>query len=97
MDTSNLSPFVWILLGGSLGLVVGLVPLIAGFVKKNTRFALLGFACSIVGGAILGLLLAVPVAAVFTWLILRKPKAPAEVVVVDQNPIDVSLNDPTDQ
>ena len=28
----------------------------------------------IIGGAILGLFLSVPVAAIFTWLILRKPK-----------------------
>ncbi len=64
-----------IMLTAGLGLIVGLVPLIIGLVKRNIKYALIGFLGSIVGGAILGLLLAIPVAAVCTWLILRGSKS----------------------
>ena len=59
-----------------VGFVVGLIPLIIGFVKKNIKFGAIGFVGSIVGGALLGIVLSVPVAAVFTWLIIRGPKKP---------------------
>lgn len=72
-----------------IGLLLGLVPLILGFIKKERSYAVFGFLGSFIGGAILGLFLSLPVAVIFTWLILRNPKQPAEVVVVNENPIDV--------
>lgn len=78
MDPSQMTFMNWVLLGAGLGLVVGLAPLISGFVKSNVKTGALGFVASIAAGAILGLLLAIPVAAVFTWLIFRKPKQPSE-------------------
>ncbi len=57
-----------------LGIVLGLIPLILGFVKKERSYGVFGFLGSIIGGAILGLFLSVPVMAIFTWLILRRPK-----------------------
>ncbi len=57
-----------------LGILLGAVPLILGFMRKERSYAVFGFLGSIIGGAILGLFLSVPVAAIFTWLILRKPK-----------------------
>lgn len=78
MDPSQLTFTQWVLVGAGLGLVVGLAPLIAGFIKGNLKIGALGFVASIVAGAVLGLLLAVPVAAVFTWLAVRKPKQPSE-------------------
>jgi hypothetical protein len=72
MEMSN--TMGWILAGAAMGFVVGLVPLIVGIIKKNVRLGGLGLLSSIVGGTLLGLLLAVPVGAVFTWLIIRKPR-----------------------
>ena len=64
-------------LGAGLGFIVGLVPLILGFVKKNLKYGAIGFILSIIGGTLLGIFLALPAALIFSWLILRKPK-PAE-------------------
>lgn len=57
-----------------LGLLFGLIPLIAGFIKKERSYAVFGFLGAIIGGAILGIFLSIPIAAIFTWLILRNPK-----------------------
>ncbi len=79
------------LFNGGVGLVLGLIPLIAGFVKRQIKYGIIGFLGTLVGGAALGIILSVPVCAVFTWLILRGPKPPREVVVVNKDPIDVSV------
>jgi hypothetical protein len=55
-----------------LGILFGLVPLIFGFIRKERSYAVFGFLGSIIGGALLGIFLSIPVAAIFTWLILRK-------------------------
>ena len=62
------------LINAGIGLVFGLVPLIIGFAKRNIKYGVIGFVGSIVGGALLGLLLAIPVAAIFTWLIVKGPR-----------------------
>lgn len=62
------------LFNAGLGLLFGLVPLILGFIKKERSYAVFGFLGSVIGGAILGILLSIPIAAIFTWLILRRPK-----------------------
>ena len=85
------------IVNAAIGFVFGLIPLIAGFVKKNIRFGLIGLAASTVGGAILGIILSIPAAAVFTWLIVRGPKKPVEVIVVNQEPIDVAVKEGDDQ
>ena len=77
MDPTNLTFTQQLMLTAGLGLIVGLVPLIIGLIKRNIKYALIGFAGSIIGGAVLGLILAIPVAAVSTWLILRGPKPAA--------------------
>ena len=67
------------LINACIGLAVGLIPLVIGIVKAHKKYGLMGFLYSIAGGAILGsflavplgLLLSVPCAVVFTWLILR--------------------------
>ena len=63
-----------ILINAGMGLVLGLVPLILGFVKNNIKYGLFGFLASIVGGAILGILLSIPAIVIFSWLIVRGPK-----------------------
>jgi hypothetical protein len=75
-----------------LGILLGAIPLVLGFLRKERSYAVFGFLGSIIGGAILGLFLSIPVAAIFTWLILRKQKnEPIEVVVVNETPIDVRV------
>ena len=45
-----------------VGFVFGLVPLICGLIKKRVGLAIGGFAACLVGGFILGLILALPCA-----------------------------------
>ncbi len=63
-----------------IGLVLGLCPLILGFLRKNITYGVIGLIASIVGGALLGVFLSVPAAAIFTWLIIRGSKI---AVVID--------------
>ena len=67
-----------------LGVMFGSFPLLAGIILKNRKYGLFGFVASVLGGFLLGFLLAFPTAILFVWLILRKPvvgtaeTAPAE-------------------
>lgn len=79
MDPTKMTPQEWLMYAAAVGLIVGLVPLIIGLVKRNIKYGLMGFVGSIIGGALLGLILAIPVAAIFTWLIVRGPKGAATV------------------
>ncbi len=78
MDPSTLTPqqvlIYGILLNVGIGLVLGLVPLILGFVKSNVKYGFYGFLASIAGGAILGVFLSIPAVVFFSWLIVRGPK-----------------------
>ena len=62
------------LINAGIGIALGLVPLIFGIVKRNMKYGVTGFLAAIVGGAILGIFLSVPISAIFTWLIVRAPK-----------------------
>ncbi len=80
------------MMGAALGLFLGLIPLVLGFIKKERSYGVFGFLGSIIGGSILGIFLSIPIVAIFTWLILRKPKTePVEVKVVNETPIDVKV------
>ena len=69
----QLSPFqAGVLLGAGLGFILGLIPLILGIVKKKTKIGVLGFIGSIIGNAILGLLLSIPIVGICIYLILSK-------------------------
>jgi hypothetical protein len=61
----------------SIGFVIGLIPLVVGIVKKKVKLGVLGLLASTVGGGILGLILALPFAAIFTWLILKQEPSTA--------------------
>ncbi len=61
-----------------LGVILGLIPLVVGFMKRQRKTAFLGFVVTIVGGAILGLLLAIPAAAIFTWLAVSRSNKTAD-------------------
>ncbi len=80
------------LIGLVIGILLGLIPLISGIKRGNRTYGYYGFTAS----ALLGLvspILSIVTVAVFTWLILRKPK-PTEAVVVNEKPVDVSINNP---
>ena len=58
--------------GAILGAILGLLPLVLGFMKKKMMLGFLGFIGAVIGNAIMGLLLSIPIIAVVVYLILRK-------------------------
>lgn len=54
------------------GCVIGLIPAICGAVKGKLPLAIGGFVACLVAALILGMILAIPVCAVFLYLIFRK-------------------------
>lgn len=63
---------MWLVLGLGMGVVVGLIPLILGLIKKKTKLAFQGFVFTILGGAAMGFMTAAPVALFFLWLMFKK-------------------------
>jgi hypothetical protein len=57
------------------GALCGVVPLVYGLVRGEPVLAVGGFAACVIGGLLLGVLLAAPLAAVFAWLIWRHSRA----------------------
>lgn len=76
MDPSQMSQqdliFYAVLLNTAIGFILGLFPLVFGIKRGRARFGALGMVASVVGGAILGVILSVPVALIFTWLVTRQ-------------------------
>ena len=67
--------YVGLLIGGLIaGALCGAAPLIIGFVRENRKLGFIGFACCIVGGLVLGLILAIPLAIFFSVGIVLKKK-----------------------
>lgn len=60
-----------LLFGAVLGFLLGLIPLVLGIIKKKIKIGVLGFISAIVGNAILGLLLSIPIVAFCIYLILK--------------------------
>jgi len=60
-----------ILANTAMGFLIGLVPLAAGFIRHQRKYGFYGLIACVVGGAILGIFLSLPLAAVFTWLVLK--------------------------
>ena len=56
------------------GLIIGAIPAISGAVKGKIGLAIGGFAACVVANLILGMILSIPVCAVFMFLIFRKTK-----------------------
>ena len=61
-----------------LGLLFGLFPLIVGFKNGNRKYAIIGLITSIIGGFLLSIVLAFPIAFIFTILSLRKAETPVD-------------------
>jgi hypothetical protein len=69
MDLSTLAPIIGALFAG---VIVGAVPAICGAVKGKIGLAIGGFVACLVSAFVLGLLLAIPVCAIFLFLIFKK-------------------------
>ena len=67
-----------IVLGTLAGILVGIIPLVVGARKENFNLGIAGFFATALSGAILGLILALPIGGVFTWLACRKPQTRIE-------------------
>lgn len=63
------------LFGGLLGGILGLLPLVLGIIFKRAKIGAVAFVASIIGSAILGLILSIPIVAVSLYLIFRKEPA----------------------
>ena len=63
--------FWGVIINAGIGFILGLIPLVLGIIKRNFKYGILGHVSSTVGGALLGIFLSIPVAAIFTWLILK--------------------------
>ena len=61
-----------LIFGAILGLVLGLIPLVLGIIKKRTTLGVLGLIGAIIGNTILGLLLSVPIIGICIYFILKK-------------------------
>lgn len=86
---------VYIVLAGIvIGVLLGLIPLILGIKRKKRNYGAYGFVAAVLGGAISPLVSIIAVS-IFTWLIIRKSASekPAEVVVMNENPNEVNVND----
>lgn len=82
------------MIGFIAGFVCGLVPLILGFKNQNRKFGILGFVLAIIVGVPFSLFGALPVAGIFSWLILRKPaeNKPVESEAVNEDLIGDAVN-----
>lgn len=61
------------------GIITGAIPAICGAVKNKIGLAIGGFFACVVSSLILGLLLAIPVCALFLWLIFREDKSNKDI------------------
>ena len=64
------------IVGAIVGLLLGLIPLIAGVKRGKPNLGIAGFFACALSGGLLGVILAGPVCAVFAWLIRREPAPP---------------------
>jgi hypothetical protein len=85
MEDFKIGMYGLIALNVVLGFLFGCFPLVAGLLRGNQKRGFLGFVLSLVGGAILGILLSFPIAMIFVWLLLRD-KAEEPVVSTEQAP-----------
>jgi uncharacterized membrane protein len=93
--TSNEFIYYGAIAGAALGLFLGIIVLILGFIKKERSYGVFGFLGSVILGPISGLLSLI-VAAIFIWLILRRPKnesIPNSTAKPDSNASDLYVSD----
>lgn len=54
-----------------MGMMIGSVTAICGVVKGKTLYGVLGFFSCVIAALVLGIILVLPVSAVFLWLIFK--------------------------
>ena len=78
MDPSDMvaryGVWIFVYINIAIGIVLGLIPLSVGLIRKRSKIAAGGFLACVIGGAILGIFLALPACLYFTWLAIRQPK-----------------------
>ncbi len=82
--------YLFAAINAAVGFVLGLIPLGFGFFRGRTKLGVLGIVSATLGGAILGLFLALPAVVIFTWLIIRSDKA------TTSDPVETDTENPTD-
>lgn len=88
MQTFRITFWDLVLIGIGVGIVLGLIPLILGFVKNRRNLGVYGFIASIIGGS-LSSFFSLIVVGVFVWLILKKP---AEAPAVNENSVKTEIS-----
>jgi uncharacterized membrane protein len=78
--------------GFLVGLICGVIPLYFSTGKNRLQLGFAAVAACVIGGLLLGLLLAIPVAAVFLWLIFRNSaEVPFEVQARNRRLVIIAL------
>ena len=54
------------------GAIIGAIPAICGAIKGKINLSIIGFFACLLSAFVLGMILAIPVCAVFVWLIFKK-------------------------
>jgi hypothetical protein len=77
-----------------LGFLFGTFPLLLGIKMNNRKYGIYGFIGALIGGSILGVFLSYPIAAVLTWLILKKSsvKESNDTLAVNENPVEAEID-----
>lgn len=86
IDLTQRQVYIYSVISIVLSVLITLLPLFFGLGRQQRKCAVIGFISTIVGGALLGLLLAIPVATVFTWLIYRSSTTAPPPVSDDDSP-----------
>jgi uncharacterized membrane protein len=71
------------------GAIIGAIPAIAGGVKGKIGLGIGGFFACLVGSLILGMILSIPLCAVFMYFIFKKGKTASDA---DNSPLDSGTN-----
>lgn len=60
----------YVLYGAAAGAVVGIIPLVSGILRSRKLLGTIGLIICLIGGAFLGLTLAIPLCCIFMYFIL---------------------------
>lgn len=74
MGTYKITYFDLVVFGAILGYILGFIPLIFGIVRQKIRLGIFGLVLTILAGSLASFILALPMVAIFVWLITRKVK-----------------------
>jgi len=64
------------LINMAVGFVLGLIPFFFGYFNKEKKLGTIAILISTLGGAILGIFISIPATIIFTWMIVRRSRAP---------------------